>query len=95
MAPEALSRRMYSNKSDVWAFGVLLWEIMTLGYVPYHTISEDKDVAQAVLDGERLPKPNRCHHDVYAIMKACWCERPQDRPFMFEIREQLQTMFAV
>ena len=60
MAPEALSRRMYSNKSDVWAFGVLLWEIMTLGYVPYHTISEDKDVAQAVLDGERLPKPNRC-----------------------------------
>ena len=95
MAPESLSRRMYSSKSDVWAFGVLLWEIMMLGFLPYYQISDDKDVVAAVLGGERLQNPTRCPHDVYAIMKACWCERPRDRPFMFEIRAQLQTMFAV
>ena len=95
MAPESLSRRMYSSKSDVWAFGVLLWEIMMLGYLPYYQISDDKDVVAAVLGGERLQNPTRCPHDVYAIMKACWCERPRDRPSMSEIRAQLQTMFAV
>ena len=58
MAPESLSRRIYSSKSDVWAFGVLLWEIMTLGYVPYNQIS-DKDVVAAVLGGERLQNPTQ------------------------------------
>ena len=59
---------MYSSKSDVWAFGVLLWEIMTLCFVPHHDISDDKEVARAVRAGERLPKPDNCPDDVYDIM---------------------------
>ena len=94
MAVESLTRRVYSSKSDVWAFGVLLWEIMTLCFVPYHDISDDKEVARAVRAGERLPKPDNCPDDVYEIMKSCWRERPQDRPSMAEIYAMLQTAFA-
>ena len=94
MAVESLTRRMYSSKSDVWAFGVLLWEIMTLCLVPYHDISDDKEVARAVRAGERLPKPDNCPDELYAIMTKCWCERPQDRPSMPEIHAMLQTVFA-
>ena len=94
MAVESLTRRMYSSKSDVWAFGVLLWEIMTLCFLPYHDISDDKEVARAVRAGERLPKPDNCPDELYAIMTKCWCERPQDRPSMPEIHAMLQTVFA-
>jgi serine/threonine protein kinase len=94
MAVESLQRRAYSCKSDVWAFGVLLWEIMTQGFLPYHTIGDDKEVAQAVIAGERLPKPEHCPDDVYAIMQSCWQKRPMDRPDMPAIHTKLQGAFS-
>ena len=90
MAVESLARRVYSSKSDVWAFGVLLWEIMTLCFLPYNEINDDKEVAQAVMAGERLPKPDQCPDQVYAIMRSCWQPKPKDRPVMTDIHSQLQ-----
>ena len=63
-ARESIERHIYSNKSDVWSYGITLWEIMTKGCVPYNTISEDREVAKAVLDGESLPKPDKCSDDL-------------------------------
>ena len=83
----------YSSKSDVWAFGVLLWEIMTLGFLPYHTTGDDKEVAQAVIAGERLPKPDNCPDDVYAIMQSCWQQKPKDRPDVAAVHAKLQEAF--
>ena len=94
MAVESLERRVYSNKSDVWAFGVLLWEIMTLGFLPYNAIGDDTMVAQAVMAGERLPKPDQCPDEVYAIMQSCWHQKPKDRPTMPAIHIDLQGTFA-
>jgi serine/threonine protein kinase len=94
MAVESLQRRAYSSKSDVWAFGVLLWEIMTLCFMPYHNTGDDKEVAQAVIAGERLPKPENCPDDVYAIMQSCWQKRPGDRPSMPAIHTKLQGAFS-
>ena len=93
MAVESLQRRAYSSKSDVWAFGVLLWEIMTLGFLPYHTTGDDKEVAQAVIAGERLPKPDNCPDDVYAIMQSCWQQKPKDRPDVAAVHAKLQEAF--
>ena len=94
MAVESLQRRMYSSKSDVWAFGVLLWEIMTRCFLPYNAIGDDTEVARAVMAGERLPKPDNCPDAVYAIMQSCWHERPKDRPKMADIHAMLQTACA-
>merc|ERR1711934_1321979 len=94
MAVESLERRVYSLKSDVWAFGVLLWEIMTSGFLPYNTIGEDREVAQAVLAGERLQKPDKCPDGVYAIMQSCWHRRPKDRPDILDIHAELQEAFV-
>ena len=94
MAPESLSRRMYSTKSDVWAYGVLLWEILTLGLVPYHSIPTDEAVAEAVLAGRRLPRPDHCSEAVWAVMLSCWLNRPKERPTMAEILAKLQIAFA-
>ena len=94
MAPESLQRRLYSTKSDVWAYGVLLWEILTLGLVPYHAIPTDEAVAEAVLAGRRLPRPDDCSEAVWAVMLSCWREKAKDRPAMADILAKLQVAFA-
>ena len=94
MAVESLERRVYSSKSDVWAFGVLLWEIMTLGLLPYGDINDDRQVAQAVMAGDRLPKPEYCPDGVYAIMQSCWQKKPKHRPDIPAIHTNLQEVFT-
>ena len=94
MAPESLQRRMYSLKSDVWAFGVLVWEILTLGLVPYHAIPTDEAVAAAVVSGRRLERPEHCPEAVWAVLVSCWLARAKDRPTMSEIYAKLQVAFA-
>ena len=93
-ARESLERHIYSSKSDVWAYGITLWEIMTKACVPYNTITEDREVAKAVLAGERLPRPDNCPEDVYVVMQNCWCNHPKDRPTMPEIHANLQGIFV-
>eukprot|EP00730_Choanoeca_flexa_P003250 TRINITY_DN11342_c1_g2_i10.p1 TRINITY_DN11342_c1_g2~~TRINITY_DN11342_c1_g2_i10.p1 ORF type:complete len:1254 (+),score=295.90 TRINITY_DN11342_c1_g2_i10:97-3858(+) len=71
VAPEGLDDKVFSEASDVWAFGVLMWEILMSGEIPYPEI-EVKDIQQAVRDGVRLDKPPTCSDKLYAIMKKCW-----------------------
>jgi serine/threonine protein kinase len=68
MAPESIMRRMYSKKSDVWSFGVLLYEVWTLGMIPYHLIADDKEVARLVTQGDRLSRPDNCPQN---CMQSC------------------------
>jgi len=93
MAPESIIRRAYSQKSDVWSFGVLLYEVWTLGMIPYHLIADDKEVARVVLQGERLPRPDNCSQQLYAIMQDCWKTSSKDRPSMSELQTALQEVF--
>eukprot|EP00045_Choanoeca_perplexa_P015831 m.205084 g.205084 ORF g.205084 m.205084 type:complete len:1184 (+) comp17092_c1_seq4:142-3693(+) len=71
ISPEGLDEKLFSEASDVWAFGVLMWEILMHGEIPYPDI-EVKDVQQAVRDGVRLEKPPACSDKLYAIMNKCW-----------------------
>ena len=63
MAPESIADRIYTSKSDVWSFGVLCWEVYTLGEKPFENYTADKAV-KAIALGHRLPKPIRCPEEV-------------------------------
>jgi len=94
MAPESIKRRAYSKQTDVWSFAVVLFEIWTLGMIPYHLIADDREVARLVLDGERLEQPDNCPEPVYAMMQDCWKSAPKDRPSMTQLQTALQEAFA-
>ena len=67
---------------------------MTRGFVPYNYIGQDREVARAILAGERLHKPDDCPDAVYAVMQSCWQHEPKDRPAMSEIHLTMQQAFA-
>ena len=93
-ALESIKRRVYSKRSDSWSFGVLLYEIFALGMVPYHLITDDRDVGRAVIAGERLPQPEACPDHLYAIMQDCWKTASKERPSMSALHTRLQEAFA-
>eukprot|EP00118_Oscarella_pearsei_P024028 m.296774 g.296774 ORF g.296774 m.296774 type:complete len:595 (+) comp40765_c0_seq4:1891-3675(+) len=79
MAVESLRDFIFTTQSDVWAFGVTLWEIMTLAEVPYAGMSS-REVANEVKKGLRLEKPLDCLNETYDLMLECWNAEPQERP---------------
>ncbi|XP_017049477.1 tyrosine-protein kinase Shark [Drosophila ficusphila] len=78
-APESFNLGIFSHASDVWSFGVTIWEMFSLGAPPYGEIS-NVDAIKLVDSGERLPQPKICPAYIYAVMQSCWKERPKDRP---------------
>ncbi|XP_022111619.1 angiopoietin-1 receptor-like [Acanthaster planci] len=76
---ESLLRQVYTSKSDVWSFGILLWEIATLGATPYEDI-KSKDLPSRLENGYRMPKPSNCDDELYGLMMQCWQEDPKERP---------------
>lgn len=89
MAPEALRRRRFSEKSDVWAFGVLAWELFSGGDVPYAFISSSEQVAERVCSGHRLEQPEGCPRELWDLVLCMWETQPQDRPTFALIRSRL------
>ena len=71
-----------------------MYEIFSLGMVPYHDIADDRDVARAVMAGERLPQPESCPDHLYAVMQDCRKTAPKDRPCMSALHARLQEAFA-
>ncbi|XP_066279620.1 fibroblast growth factor receptor 4-like [Branchiostoma lanceolatum] len=92
MAPETLSiERFYTTKSDVWSFGVLLYEIVTLGSTPYPTMTA-LQAADKVQRGLKLQKPTHCTDDLYFIMENCWHFLPDERPPFSELSAALSRL---
>ncbi|OCT87060.1 tyrosine-protein kinase CSK [Xenopus laevis] len=92
-APEALRDKLFSTKSDVWSFGILLWEIYSFGRVPYPRIAL-KDVVPKVENGYKMDAPDGCPPVVYDVMKQCWHLDPKQRPTFRKLREQLEHIKA-
>uniref|UniRef100_UPI00358F3C12 tyrosine-protein kinase SRK3-like isoform X2 n=1 Tax=Myxine glutinosa TaxID=7769 RepID=UPI00358F3C12 len=80
MAPEVLVFHKYSTKSDVWSFGVLLYEIYTFGKIPYYELPHDKEVVTFVDNGSHLSCPDGCPEDICTLMKKCWDRDSGNRP---------------
>ncbi|XP_074453300.1 tyrosine-protein kinase ABL2 isoform X4 [Larus michahellis] len=91
-APESLAYNTFSIKSDVWAFGVLLWEIATYGMSPYPGIDLSQ-VYDLLEKGYRMEQPEGCPPKVYELMRACWKWNPPDRPTFAETHQAFETMF--
>ncbi|MEE6462092.1 hypothetical protein FKM82_001491 [Ascaphus truei] len=77
--PEVFNYSKFSSKSDVWSFGVLMWEVFTEGKMPFETYS-NYEVVTKITDGVRLYRPKLATNKIYEIMNACWHEKPEGRP---------------
>lgn len=86
---EAIRRSLYSSKSDVWAFGVVLWEIGTLGKFPYEGM-DNTALLSFLMSGGRLKKPENCSEKLYGVMQRCWAENPLERPAFADLIRVLQ-----
>ncbi|XP_063442523.1 macrophage-stimulating protein receptor-like [Mytilus trossulus] len=88
MAPESLKNGIYSTQSDIWSFGVVVWEIMARGSAPYCDIN-DFDMRNYLQSGERLKRTDFCPPLLYDLMLRCWESDPDDRPTFHEINQRI------
>ncbi|XP_019615926.1 PREDICTED: tyrosine-protein kinase CSK-like isoform X1 [Branchiostoma belcheri] len=93
-APEALRHGHFSTKSDVWSFGILLWELYSYGRPPYPRVPI-ADVVAHVEKGYRMEPPEGCPEDIYSVMKQCWDINPDSRPSFKRLLQQLETSRSV
>jgi len=91
MAPESLYFSVFTPKSDVWGFGILMWEIVTLGSTPYPGMGA-REVMRRVRDGYRLERPAHCHPQLYALIQRCWSGDMNKRPDFSELRKELAKL---
>ncbi|XP_078524998.1 tyrosine-protein kinase Fer-like [Lissotriton helveticus] len=90
-APEALKFGRYSTESDVWSYGILLWEIFTFGAAPYTGLS-NRQAQNQVERGYRMRAPEHCPVEVYDVMLRCWETNPSERPKFYEIFREVSML---
>ncbi|XP_030384764.1 vascular endothelial growth factor receptor 1 isoform X2 [Scaptodrosophila lebanonensis] len=90
LALESLSDHVFSTYTDVWSFGIVLWELFSLAKVPYPGIDPNQELYVKLKDGYRMEKPAFANDDLYEIMLECWRTNPESRPLFNE----LETRFA-
>ncbi|XP_034476413.1 focal adhesion kinase 1 isoform X2 [Drosophila innubila] len=88
MSPESINFRRFTTASDVWMFGVCIWEILMLGVKPFQGV-KNSDVITKLENGERLPLPPNCPPRLYSLMSQCWAYEPLKRPNFKRIKETL------
>ena len=91
LALECIQHRVFTHKSDVWAFGVTVWELLTYGARPYEN-TPAREVPDLLEKGERLPQPPICTIDLYMILVKCWMVNAESRPEFKELAEQFAKM---
>ncbi|XP_060060628.1 macrophage-stimulating protein receptor isoform X2 [Erinaceus europaeus] len=93
MALESLQTYRFTTKSDVWSFGVLLWELLTRGAPPYPHI-DTFDLTHFLACGRRLPQPEYCPNSLYTVMQRCWAADPTARPTFRELTGEVEWVVA-
>ena len=93
LAIESIERREFSEKSDVWSFGVTIWELYSHAATPYPAV-HFLQVPRLVKEGMRLERPLSCPHDVWAVAFRCWHQNPDKRPKMKELEKKLGAALA-
>ncbi|XP_060704225.1 tyrosine kinase receptor Cad96Ca [Hemiscyllium ocellatum] len=90
--PEFFTDGIYSLHGDVWAFGILLWELETLGSSPYPEFETAEQVVLNVCSGYKMKKPSQCRDEIYEVMDFCWIERHEERPTFSDITKYLEDL---
>ncbi|KAM8873655.1 platelet-derived growth factor receptor alpha isoform 2-T2 [Spinachia spinachia] len=92
MAPESIFDNMYTTLSDVWSYGILLWEIFSLGGTPYPGMVVDSSFYNKIKSGYRMSKPELAPDDVYEMMMKCWNSEPEKRPSFLALSDTVSTL---
>ncbi|XP_065201888.1 vascular endothelial growth factor receptor 1-like isoform X2 [Planococcus citri] len=92
MAVESIRDRVFSTQSDVWSFGITMWELFSLSITPYPGIEQLDNLYNKLESGYRLEKPTFASKEIYGVMKDCWHSRPTLRPTFTELSERLGIM---
>ena len=87
-APEAILYRKFNTASDMWSFGVLMWEVMSFGQTPYGD-TDNFTIIDELQKGYRLPAPDSCPSVIYTLMLSCWNKTPEQRPSFTDIQQSL------
>ncbi|XP_070960894.1 vascular endothelial growth factor receptor 1-like isoform X1 [Oncorhynchus clarkii lewisi] len=89
MSPESIFDKVFTTQSDVWSYGVLLWEIFSLGASPYPGLNIDEEFCHQLKEGTRMRSPEYSTPEIYSTMLACWEANPSDRPTFTGLVETL------
>ena len=92
-APEAVSNKHFTTKSDMWSFGILLYELITFGRFPYPGMN-DAEVLEKLQTGYRMPRPNDCPLQLYKIMRECWRTDADSRPTFESLQRRMEDLFV-
>ncbi|XP_030164502.1 ephrin type-A receptor 1 [Lynx canadensis] len=92
-APEAIAHRTFTTASDVWSFGIVMWEVLSFGDKPYGEMS-NQEVMKSIEDGYRLPPPVDCPAPLYELMKNCWAYDRARRPSFHQLKAHLEQLLA-
>ncbi|KAK2716332.1 vascular endothelial growth factor receptor 1-like isoform X2 [Artemia franciscana] len=93
MAPESITTLVFSTQSDVWAFGITIWELFSLGEMPYAGIEPNAKFVEGLITGAGLlPMPRFATKDIYDVMRECWHKSPKERPSFSELKEHVGNL---
>lgn len=93
MAIESLQTQKFTTKSDVWSYGILMWELLTRGASPYPDV-DPYDITHYLLKGRRLPQPQFCPDTLYTLMLMCWDPEPDARPSFHSLVTEVQQILS-
>ena len=93
MSPECLLTNTFTTQTDVWSFGIVLWELTSLGEVPYYEFTDNRSVMQAITNDDHLPvKPILCNDSTFIVMTDCWEKEPNSRPTFLQLHEHIYKL---
>ncbi|XP_040163745.1 vascular endothelial growth factor receptor 2 isoform X2 [Anopheles arabiensis] len=92
LALECIGDNVFSTYSDVWAYGIVLWELFSLGKVPYPGMEANQELYNKLRDGYRMDKPQYSNQDIYDIMLNCWNVKPDSRPSFKDLKSRFNAM---
>ena len=91
LALESMTHQVYTSQSDVWSFGILFYEIVTLGGNPYPSVPVNR-LLKLLKTGYRMERPLNCDEEVYRVMYSCWLTHPNDRPTFEGLIDQIDSL---
>ncbi|KAJ8354574.1 hypothetical protein SKAU_G00221410 [Synaphobranchus kaupii] len=91
MPPESIMYRKFTTESDIWSFGVVLWEIFTYGKQPWYQLSNSEAI-ECITQGRELERPRTCPKEVHLLMQGCWQREPQQRLVIKDIHSRLVAL---